>query len=298
MAPLVDLPVKFMNTRDRRSIPFIKMHGIGNDYVYIDCIQNRYEDVDFSDLARKIAHRHYGIGGDGLVLILCDENGDFRMRMFNSDGTEAEMCGNAVRCVGGYLHNQEYTSQTQFPIQTLAGPIGIEILSKSQIRVNMGSPELNPKKIPVNCSETPVIDHPLSIDRFSGHFTAVSMGNPHAVFFTEHVDDLDLPKIGPLIENHALFPNRVNTEFVEIISRSEVKFRVWERGAGETWACGTGAAAVLIAGVLSDRLDHKVVMHLKGGDLILETSENLTPVWKTGPFAVVGSGIYYYHCEK
>jgi diaminopimelate epimerase len=276
-------------------IPFIKQHGVGNDYVYINCFEFDISNINIEDLAKKISHRHFGVGGDGLVLIVPSETEAVRMRMFNPDGSEAEMCGNAVRCVGGYCYQQKMVQSKNFGVETLAGRIGIEILDDGLIKVDMGEPILDSKKIPVAIEKSPVIDHPIKTPEFEGKFTAVSMGNPHAVYFLENIEHLKLDHIGPNLEHHMLFPKRVNSEFVKIISPTEVDFRVWERGAGETWACGTGASAALIAGVLTKRLETKVTFHLKGGDLIMETNAEMNRVWKTGPFAVVAKGIYFYH---
>ncbi|MHA1340833.1 MAG: diaminopimelate epimerase [Promethearchaeota archaeon] len=280
-------------------MPFIKMHGIGNDYVYINCMKYEIKNIDLNDLAKKISHRHFGIGGDGLVLILPSSKAEIRMRIFNSDGSEAEMCGNAVRCVAGYCYNHKIVTKKKFNVGTLAGRTGIEILENGLIRVDMGKPILKPKDIPVDIKDPsqgdePLIEYPIKTDYFEGKFTAVSMGNPHAVYFVEDVDNLDLEKIGPQLEHHPYFPKKINSEFIEVISPEEVKFRVWERGAGETWACGTGAAASLVAGNLTKRLSNKVLFHLKGGDLIMETTSKLDRVWKTGPYEEVGEGIYYY----
>jgi diaminopimelate epimerase len=275
-------------------IPFIKMHGTGNDYVYINGFEYDTSSLNLKDFAKKISHRHFGIGGDGLVLILPSNSEAVKMRMFNSDGSESEMCGNAVRCVGGFCFNHGIVKKKEFGVETLAGRIGIEILKDELIRVDMGKPELDPEKIPVKLKGDKIIEHPITTAEFEGNFTAVSMGNPHAVYFVNNVDDLILEKIGPDLEHHDYFPNRVNSEFVEIISPTEVKFRVWERGTGETWACGTGAAAAVVAGNLTKKLEKKVLFHLLGGDLIMETTEKLDRVWKTGPYKEVADGIFYY----
>jgi diaminopimelate epimerase len=277
-------------------IPFIKMHGIGNDYVYINCFDFDISVIpDIHDLARKISHRHFGIGGDGLVLIMPSKTQAVKMRMFNRDGSESEMCGNAVRCIGGYSYSTKIVANKTFGVETLAGRIGIEILEEFLVRVDMGEPKLKASEIPVALDMDEAIEIPIKTSEFEGQFTAVSMGNPHAVYFVNDVDSLDLARIGPHLEHHKLFPKRVNSEFVEVISPQEVKFRVWERGAGETWACGTGASAALIAGNLINKLDKKVLFHLKGGDLIMETDKNLSRVWKTGPFEIVATGTYKYH---
>ncbi|UYP45332.1 Diaminopimelate epimerase [Candidatus Lokiarchaeum ossiferum] len=276
-------------------IPFIKMHGIGNDYVYINTFDFSVNKIDLPDLAQKISHRHYGIGGDGLVLICPSIKVEIKMRMFNSDGSEAEMCGNAVRCVAGYAFENNLVSQRKFNIETLAGIIGIEMFENTMVRVDMGCPILESINIPVHIDSETVVDHPISTSHFKGRFTAVSMGNPHAVYVVTDVNSLNLELIGPALETHAYFPNRINSEFIEIISPEEINLRVWERGAGETWACGTGAAAAITAGNLLGLLDKKVLIHLKGGDLILETTESLDRVWKTGPYSMVSTGFFYYN---
>jgi diaminopimelate epimerase len=220
------------------------------------------------------------------------------MRMFNADGTEAEMCGNAVRCIGGYSFRNGYVDKNEFIIQTKSGPKTITVIRDDLIQVSMGKPILDGKKIPTVFDKTPIIDQEIHVEGFTGKFTAISMGNPHAVFFLDGISQLDLEKIGPLLEFHKYFPERVNSEFVEIISRTEVNFRVWERGSGETWACGTGASAALVAGMLKGVLDAKVLFHLKGGDLLMQTDKQLSQVWKIGPWEIVGTGLYTYKPEN
>ncbi|WP_457558765.1 diaminopimelate epimerase [Candidatus Harpocratesius sp.] len=275
-------------------VPFIKMHGIGNDYLYINCFEYSVDSIDLSDLARKISHRRFGIGGDGLVLITQGRKTKLKMRIFNADGSEAEMCGNAIRCVAGYAYENRLVNSNVFTIETLAGMIEIEVLENRLIRVDMGAPILDPSKIPVNISDQIIIDYPISTSNFKGRFTAVSMGNPHAVYVVDDVNALNLSLIGPDLENHHYFPNRINSEFIDIISRNEVNFRVWERGSGETWACGTGAAAALVAGNLLGILDKKIIIHLKGGDLIMETTESLDHLWMTGQFSIIATGFFNY----
>ncbi|TFG21284.1 MAG: diaminopimelate decarboxylase [Promethearchaeota archaeon] len=281
-----------MDSKLSRVIPFIKMHGIGNDYIYLDYLKYSYPEIDYQLLAQRISHRKYGIGGDGLVLILPGSTGTIRMRMFNADGSEAEMCGNAIRCVGGYCFQKGYIKSKIFLIETKAGPKQIIIENENLVKVNMGKPNLNGLEIPTTINRIPIIDEPMEIEGFSGAFTAISMGNPHAIYFVNNLSNLDLEWIGPKLENHPYFPERINSEFVEIVSKKEVNFRVWERGSGETWACGTGASAALVAGVLKGLLENKVLFHLKGGDLLLETNKDLTEVWKTGPWELVGEGIF------
>ncbi len=277
-------------------IPFIKMHGIGNDYVYINGFEYDIAQIEnLENLAKSISDRHFGIGGDGMVLILPSEEHDVRMRIFNPDGSEAEMCGNAVRCVGGYCHNHGIVDKEEFSVETLAGRIGIKILDNGLIQVDMGTPITKPEDVPVTLDGDIIIEHPIKTDLFEGKFTAVSMGNPHAVYFMDEIEDLDLEKIGPGLEHHKYFPNRVNSEFIKVISPNEVEFRVWERGAGETLACGTGASAALIAGNLTDRMEKEVLFHLRGGDLTMKTNEKLDKVWKIGPYEEVATGTYFYN---
>ena len=282
-------------------IPFIKMHGIGNDYVYINGFEFDISSIkNIGDVAQKISHRHFGLGSDGLVLMLPSDSQSIRMQMFNPDGTEAEMCGNAVRCVGGYAYNHNLIKSIngeapkQFTIETLAGTIGISIQDDGLIEVDMGKPITIPEQIPVALEGNEIIEHEIKTDDFEGTFTAVSMGNPHAVYFVNDVSVLNLEKIGPDLEHHKFFPNRINSEFIEIITPTEVNFRVWERGAGETWACGTGASAALIAGNMTQKLENEVLFHLKGGDLKMKTTPELDRVWKIGPYVEVATGIYNY----
>lgn len=266
------------------------MHGAGNDYVYIDCTRETIEDP--ARYARLMSDRHFGIGSDGLVLILPSERADFRMRMFNADGTEAEMCGNASRCVGKYVYDYGLTGKTGIALETGAGikhltlhPEGGEVGS---VTVDMGTPVLEPADIPVGITAEKVVDYPLEIAGETMRMTCVSMGNPHAVFFVESCDRI--PELGPVIENHPLFPRRTNVEFVEIVDRHTLRMRVWERGAGETLACGTGACASLVAAVLNGLADNKATLHLLGGDLQIEWNRQTDHVMMTGPAETVFEG--------
>ncbi len=276
---------------------FTKMHGLGNDYIYFDCIANPNLISNPGKVAPGLSDRHFGIGGDGIVLILkADVNGaDYRMRMFNSDGSEAEMCGNAIRCVAKYLCDNEYVTDKEVNIQTGAGIKHIEITRDSNGKfesacVDMGEPTLDGLLIPVNIDKEQVIAESISLSNGKKYdFTAVSMGNPHAVIFVEEITDEHVLQDGALAEVHDLFPNKINVEFVRIISPTEVEMRVWERGAGETLACGTGASAVTVACALNKLTDRKVTVHLVGGDLEIEWANN-NHVYMTGPATTAYQG--------
>lgn len=276
-------------------LEFTKMHGCGNDYIYFNCIENPGLIPAPSAIAPKLSDRHFGIGGDGIVLILKDEDADFRMRMFNSDGSEAEMCGNAIRCVTKYLCDNDYVTGDKVDIATGAGIKHITVTRDAdgnfeQACVDMGEPELNGLFIPVNIDKKPVIGEPIKLDSgFEYAMTCVSMGNPHAVIFVDEITDEQVLIHGPELEVHELFPNKINVEFVKVISPTEVDMRVLERGAGETWACGTGASAVAVACVLNQFTGRKVTVHLRGGDLQIEWNDN-NRVYMTGPATTVCSG--------
>jgi diaminopimelate epimerase len=272
---------------------FIKMHGAGNDYVYVDCFQEPVPE-DVPATARAISDRHTGVGGDGLVLITPSEQAPLRMRMFNVDGTEAEMCGNALRCVAKYAAEQEIVTQDEFPVETGNGLLSVRIDSRTgtrvdQVRVNMGRPILEAAEIPTTLPGAPPQDVSLDVGGTSLQVTCVSMGNPHCVTFVDEITDEQVLGIGPQIERHSAFPNRVNVEFIKVRSPSEFDMRVWERGSGETMACGTGACAAAVAGILTGRMDHRTIAHLRGGDLVLEWSES-GDVWMTGPATEVFRG--------
>lgn len=276
---------------------FTKMHGIGNDYVYVNGFKQKVDDP--GQLAKKISDRHFGVGSDGLVMILPSEVADVRMRMFNSDGTEAEMCGNATRCVGKYAYDSGLVSTKTVSLETLAGIKTIDLAFDADkvvgATVDMGEPELMPEKIPVIATrgQERFVAVPVIVSGREYLITAVSMGNPHAIVFMDGVDALDLPKIGPAFENHELFPRRTNTEFVEILSSDRVKMRVWERGAGETLACGTGACAVAVACVLNGRTGRSVDVELLGGTLHIEWQESDNHVYMTGGAETVFEGEYF-----
>lgn len=271
------------------------MQGCGNDYIYIDCHTQIIENP--SELAIRLSNRHFGIGSDGLVLILPSYTCDFRMQMFNSDGSEAEMCGNASRCVGKYVYDKGLTSKKEIALETKAGVKYITLLDGNdkvrKARVDMGEPILNPNLIPVTIDQEPVLDYPLDIDGKVWKITCVSMGNPHAVVFAEGINKLDLPILGPKFETHSLFPRKTNTEFIEVVNRNTLNMRVWERGAGETLACGTGACAAAVAAVLNNHCDRNVLIHLLGGDLQIEWSSENNHVYMTGDAVTVFDGVLY-----
>ena len=283
------------------TLRFTKMQGIGNDYVYVNGFEERVDSP--SELARKISDRHFGVGSDGLVLILPSAAADVRMRMFNADGSEAEMCGNAVRCVGKYVYDHGIQVKEVITVETGAGVKVVRLLFEAgEVRgatVDMGEPELNPAKIPVLTEASTdggpqrFVAHPVDVGGQLHEITAVSMGNPHAVIFMKGIDDLDLPRIGPKFERHPLFPKRTNTEFVEVISSTKVRMRVWERGAGETLACGTGACAVAVACVLNGYTGRDVDVELKGGTLQIHWDESSNHVHMTGSAVTVFAGEYY-----
>ena len=271
---------------------FTKMHGAGNDYVYIDCFTEQVADP--AALALIVSDRHFGIGSDGLILILPSKVADVRMRMFNADGSEAEMCGNGVRCVAKYAYDHGLVDRLQIHIETGNGVLPLQLITGDsgrveQVQVNMGAPKLSRAALPMSGAEEQAVAIDLPLERDNLEVTCVSMGNPHCVIFVDDVETCALEKIGPLIENHTWFPQRINVEFVQVLSRTEVIQRTWERGAGETLACGTGASAVAVAGVLTGRTERKIVNHLRGGDLQLEWLEE-GPVMMTGPAVEVFSG--------
>lgn len=273
---------------------FTKMHGTGNDYIYVNGFEEQIEKpVEF---AIQYSDRHKGIGSDGLVLILPSDSCDFRMRMFNADGSESEMCGNASRCIGKFVYDKGLTSKTEVTLETLAGVKVLKLFiggdnKVETVTVDMGEPILEGAKIPTTFDQPNVIDVPVKFnDGIQYNITAVSMGNPHAVIFTTGVAELDLPKIGPVIENATIFPRRTNTEFIEVISENYVKMRVWERGSGETMACGTGACASVVAGVLNGLTARKTTVELLGGELTIEWKESDNHVYLTGSATTVFEG--------
>lgn len=279
-----------------RKLPFVKMQGAGNDYVYINGFEHEIADPGW--LARKISDRHFGVGSDGLVLVLPSARADLRMRMFNADGSEAEMCGNASRCVGKFAHDHGLVKKPEFSLETGAGirEIRLDFRAGEVIggTVDMGEPILDPAVIPAAFPHAPerIVHELIEVGGSDYAVTAVSMGNPHAVYFVEAIDGLDLAGIGPKFEHHAWFPKRANSEFVEVIDRGRIKMRVWERGAGETLACGTGACAAVVASVLNDRTDRDVRVDLTGGTLLIRWDEKNNHVYMTGPAVTVFEGEY------
>jgi len=275
---------------------FTKMEGLGNDYVYVDMFTEALPDVDVGELARMVSDRHFGIGSDGLVLIRPSEDHDCQMRMYNSDGSEAQMCGNAVRCIAKLMYNAGRDNDGVVSIDTRAGTIVADVHDIDElvadVDVDMGRPVLGPRKIPVNMDGDVLKGVGISVAGEELRFTAVSMGNPHCVIFVDEITDRMINELGPLIEDHPLFPERTNVEFVKVIDRGNIEMRVWERGAGETLACGTGASASVVASVLNGLCDCDVKVRLLGGDLKISWREGET-VRMRGPARIVFTGEYY-----
>ncbi|MDD2980631.1 MAG: diaminopimelate epimerase [Hespellia sp.] len=271
---------------------FTKMQGIGNDYVYVDCTKKPLEDP--SGVAVRVSDRHFGIGSDGLILINPSEVADFEMAMYNADGSRGEMCGNGIRCVAKYVYDYGLTDKTNLSIETLAGikylDLTVENGKVEMVKVNMGSPILTPADIPIIADGDRVVDEPINVDGVTYRMTGVSMGNPHDIVFIEDVKGLDIEKIGPKFENHPRFPKRINTEFVRVIDEETVEMRVWERGSGETLACGTGACATAVACVLNGLTKEEVTVKLLGGDLKIKWDRDEDIVYMTGPATVVFDG--------
>lgn len=271
---------------------FTKMQGLGNDYVYVNCFEEKVENP--SELAVKVSDRHFGIGSDGLILIRPSEVADFRMTMFNADGSESEMCGNGIRCVGKYVYDYGLTDKTEVSVETLAGIKYLKFLIKDgkvdMVTVNMGEPILKPELVPVVGEGDAVIDSPIEVDGKEYKMTCVSMGNPHSVVFVDDVDNFPLHEVGPLFEHHKAFPRRVNAEFCQVIDRTHAKMRVWERGTGETLACGTGTCATAVACILNGKTEDEVTITLLGGDLIIRWDRKKNVIYMTGPARVVFDG--------
>ncbi len=268
-------------------IHFTKMQGLGNDFVVINALNESYPELP--TYAKKIGDRRFGIGCDQLLVIRPSESADFKMQIYNNDGSEVEMCGNGIRCVAQYLVNHGLTSKHELAIETLAGIIRPRLID-GQVEVDMGEPILEGPKIPVKL-DGKIIQQPLQVEGENFEITCVSMGNPHCVIFRNNVDQVPLEKYGPLLEHHPLFPKRVNVEFIEVLSPAHLKMRVWERGAGETLACGTGACASLVAAVLNGHSDREATLQLKGGKLQIRWSEKDNRVYMTGPGEEVFSGV-------
>ena len=271
---------------------FTKMQGIGNDYVYVNCFEETVRDPEA--LAVRISRPHFGVGSDGLVLIEPSDVADFGMRIFNSDGSESEMCGNATRCIGKYVYERGLTDKTELTLMTRAGLKQLQLRARGgkvhSVRVDMGSPELDPRRVPVDLPGEIVLGHRLDVGGMMYAIHCVSMGNPQCVSFVRDPDDVDLPMVGPLIENHRIFPNRTNVEFVTVRDRQHLRMRVWERGAGETLACGTGACAALVASVLTGKADREAEVRLNGGVLQIAWSPEDNHVYKEGPAEFVFDG--------
>lgn len=272
---------------------FTKMQGAGNDYIYINCLEEQVSNP--SEVAKFVSDRHFGIGADGLILIKPSERADFEMAMYNADGSQGEMCGNAIRCVGKYVYDRGMTDKKQISIDTLAGIKYLELFLEngkvSRVKVNMGAPCLVAAEIPIIADTERVISEPIEVQGKTYEMTAVSMGNPHCVIFLEEdVRGLNLEAIGPAFENHTRFPRRINTEFVNVIDKSTLRMRVWERGSGETLACGTGSCATAVAAILNGKTEDEVTIQLMGGEIEIAWAGGDEPVYMTGPAVAVFDG--------
>ncbi len=276
---------------------FAKMQGTGNDYIYVNCLEEVINEPDI--LARRLSDRHFGVGADGLVLIRPSGRADFAMEMYNADGSRGEMCGNGIRCLGKYVYDRGLTDKRELDIQTGSGTRHLRLFPGEgdgaggeirMVEVNMGKPVLEADQVPAISEHTCMVHEPVRVGGVEYPMTAVSMGNPHAVIFTGHVRGIDLQRLGPSIEYHGRFPRRVNVEFAQVEDRRTARVRVWERGSGETLSCGTGACAVLVAGVLNDLTDRQVTVKLIGGDLLAEWREETGEILLTGPAVHVFDG--------
>ena len=273
---------------------FTKLHGCGNGYIYVNLFEETLDNP--AEMSIKVSDHHFGIGSDGLITIGPSEIADFTMHIYNADGSEAEMCGNGVRCVGKYVYDHGLTDKTEVTVETGAGimvlSLNVENGKVATVRVDMGEPIFEPERIPVVAEGNSVIMEPITVGDKEWKMTCVSMGNPHAVVFVDDVKNFELEKYGPLFENHERFPKRTNTEFVKVVSPTEAYMRVWERGSAETWACGTGTCATVVACILNGLTERKVLVHLLGGDLVIEWDEATNHVFMTGPATEVFSGEY------
>ena len=271
---------------------FTKMHGCGNDYIYVNCFKEII--TDRKDAALRLSDRHFGIGSDGLICIDSSEVADFKMDMYNADGSQGRMCGNGIRCVGKYVYDYGLTDKTTVTVETLAGIkiLELDVVNGSvrSVRVCMGAPVFTPAEIPVLFDGTDVVDRVIEVGGQGWNISCVSMGSPHAVTFACDIDNMDLDRIGPMFEHHECFPERINTEFVELIDRDTIKMRVWERGSGETLACGTGACAAAVVCMLCNKTNHAVSVHTRGGVLHIEWDRSSNLVYMTGPAEVVYDG--------
>ena len=273
---------------------FTKMEGCGNDYVYVNGFEEKIDNPN--EVAIAVSDRHFGIGSDGLIIINPSEVADFKMCMYNADGSEGKMCGNGIRCVAKYVYDFNLTDKDVITVETLSGiktlKLNVENGKVKTVRVNMGAPILECDKVPVKYDDEKMINKPVKVDGKTFNITCVSMGNPHAVTFINDTDNLEIEKIGPKFENNEIFPDKVNTEFIQIIDKKTVKMRVWERGSGETFACGTGAWASVVASVLNRLTENKVTVKLLGGELEIEYNQDENTVYMTGPARVVFTGEY------
>ena len=284
-----------------KEIPFVKMHGIGNDYIYIDALKGEAPDFlkeeNLPDLSKKISDRHFGVGSDGLILILPSDIADFRMRIFNADGSEAYMCGNGIRCVGKYVYDLGYTKKKNLSIDTLSGLKNLELITGERgvesVIVNMGSPFFKRKDLPAQGEKEDEMKDQILVSKGKEFkVTGVSMGNPHGVVYVNDIENLDLLKIGPELENHKVWIDRANIEFVKVISPTEIKVRVWERGSEETMACGTGACAATVISYKKGYVNPEITVHLRGGDLKVLYDERNNNVRMAGPANFIAKGIY------
>lgn len=273
---------------------FVKMQGAGNDYIYVDCTEDELENPN--EIARRVSDRHFGVGADGLILVCRSQVADFKMRVFNTDGSEAQMCGNGIRCFAKYVHDRGLTRKETLRIETLAGIVKPDLVIENgrvvRVRVNMGRPRLQRSEIPMTGGKGRVIDEPIEVGGRVVNITAVSMGNPHVVTFVEDVAEAPVAELGPMIENHPAFPERTNVHFVQVVSPREARQRTWERGSGETLACGTGASASLVAGCLNEKLQAEAAVHVLGGVLEVVWSDD-DNVYLTGPAETVFEGEWF-----
>ena len=277
---------------------FTKMHGCGNDYLYINGFEEKLSSEEKPDWVRKVSDRHFGVGGDGAIFINSGKEAEFEMEMYNADGTRAQMCGNGIRCVAKFVYDKGLTNKTSITVESFGKVKYLDLTlgedgKVASVKVNMGAPILNAKEVPVVSDNDKVINEPIVVNGDTYNMTCVSMGNPHAVVFLEGYDDLkdfEIEKIGPFFESHERFPERVNTEFVRVIDRQTVQMRVWERGTGETLACGTGCCAIAVACVLNGLTDNKITIQVLGGEIVCEWDQEKNLVFMTGPATTVFEG--------
>lgn len=288
---------------EKKSIPFVKMHGIGNDYIYIDFLNKGTSDLldesQISELSKAVSDRHFGVGSDGLILILPSHSADFRMRIFNADGSEAKMCGNGIRCVGKYVRDLGFTDKDIINVETESGVKQLHLIRNEEetegVVVDMGSPFFKRGEIPAYGDPDELLENfKIRVNESEFEMTGVGMGNPHGIIYVDKVDSLDLAGIGPQIENATIWPDRANIEFVEVINRNEIKIRVWERGSGETLACGTGACASAVASFKKGLTGSVVKVHLRGGMLLINYDPVANNVTMTGPAKFIAKGEFFY----